>query len=92
MHSFVSRFSRSAADPVGLSLKSVNAVHEDDGQEDVPDELWGSLGGYGSLGTRGGPAFAVPAVPNVSSRICRTLALPAELIACLADRFPPDAY
>ncbi|KZV84268.1 20S proteasome subunit, partial [Exidia glandulosa HHB12029] len=36
-------------------------------EADIPDELWGSHAGFGNIGLKGGPAFALPAVPNPAS-------------------------
>ncbi|KZV82282.1 N-terminal nucleophile aminohydrolase [Exidia glandulosa HHB12029] len=64
MHSFVARFSSSAADPLSLSLQSRNATQADDEDAGIPIELWGSQAGFGSLASQGGHSFAVPKVPN----------------------------
>jgi len=66
MHSFVSRYSQSAADPLNLSLARATRVEE--GEDDcLDDALWGSQAGFGNIASRGGPSFTVPSLPNVSS-------------------------
>lgn len=78
MHSFVSRYSSSAADPLNLSIHS-NAHKLEDG-DDVPEELWGSLAGFGNMGGRGGPSFDLPAVPHVRISLCGVLQADASYL------------
>ena len=65
MHSFVSRFSKSAGDPLGLNAGRGVPVPDSDEDVAVDAAFWGSLSGFGNFSTQGIPSFAVPAVPNV---------------------------
>ncbi|KAH7104004.1 proteasome-domain-containing protein [Auriculariales sp. MPI-PUGE-AT-0066] len=67
IHSFISRYSSSASDPLNLSAARATRVEDADDEFAFDDAVWGSQAGFGNIAGPGGPSFALPALSNPTS-------------------------